>query len=656
MLMLFTASASAALAIADAQPQAVEPTQIIVVTGERLPAGAAEVQGRPGGSDLVKAADYEDRLAVSLRDALAYSPGVYSQPRFGQEVRLSIRGSGISRGYHMRGLTLLQDGVPINLADDNGDFQELDPSTLNHLEIYRGANAFRFGGTTLGGAVNGVTPTGRSSHGLRMRAEGGSFQTLRGSASFGWRNSGADAWLSFARDQSDGDREHDDRKALRAHGNAGFELSGNAETRFYISANRIEQELPGALPYDVAVKRPRTGKLAGDQKRNVDSIRVQNRTRIELDDLAMEFGAFANAKRLFHPIYQVIDQNSVDKGAFARIGWKDGPIELNGGATARFGSVDAERHVNLDGNRGAPTFKADQKARTIDIYGEARGRLGKLTLVAGAIYTNGVRRQEQSFPTYVAGESSFNQLSPRLGLIWEATGKIEVFANYSRSHELPGFIELAQQASFVPLDAQHAWTAEIGARGKIGPARYDVSLYRANVRNELLQFSIGPDIPASTFNAGRTIHQGIEAGLDLDVTSWARLKQVYQLNDFRFSGDRQYGDNRLPVVPKHFYRAELRLGPDKWHVSPSIEWMPSGAWADYANSFKTNGYATLGLSGGITVMGSTELFADVRNVTNRKAVGDLSSVVDYQALSPAQRAIFYPIERRALYAGVRTKW
>ena len=109
-------------------------------------------------------------------------------------------------------------------------------------------------------------------------------------------------------------------------------------------------------------------------------------------------------------------------------------------------------------------------------------------------------------------------------------------------------------------------------------------------------------------------------------------------------------------MPRHFYRAELRLGPGQWHVSPNLEWAPRGAWADYSNSFRVKGYATIGLSGAATVTGNTELFVDVRNLTGKKAVGDISAVVNYQALSPAQRSIFYPIERRAVYAGVRTKW
>ena len=132
MLWLIPAGA---VALAADPPSAPPGDGTIIVTATRLPEGASEVHGRPGGTDLVPGKEYQDKVAVSLRDALAYSPGIYAQPRFGQEVRLSIRGSGISRGFHMRGLTLLQDGIPINLADDNGDFQELEPIFFDHIEV-----------------------------------------------------------------------------------------------------------------------------------------------------------------------------------------------------------------------------------------------------------------------------------------------------------------------------------------------------------------------------------------------------------------------------------------------------------------------------------------------------------------------------------------
>lgn len=629
------------------------PPATIVVTGSRLPEGAAEVKGRPGGTDLVTADQYKDKAAVSLRDALAYSPGVYAQPRFGQEVRLSIRGSGISRGFHMRGLTLLQDGIPINLADDNGDFQELDPTILDRLEVYRGANAFRFGGTTLGGAINGVTPTGRTSTGVKVRADGGSFDTVRGFASVGLADDKLDGWLAVNGDRSDGDREHARRSGLRLNGNIGWQPSSTVQTRFYLSGNRLRQELPGALTYSVATTRPKTGSIVGDQARDIDSLRIQNRTTLQLGAIDLEGGAFANWKSLYHPIYQVVDQDSLDRGLFGRIGWTSGSFQLLSGITARFGTVDSKRFINLNGKRGAMTFDADQTARTIDIYGE--GRLGfapGLTAIAGGVYTSGTRRQEQTFPTTVTGSASFDQFSPRLGLLWDASKRLQFYANLSRSHELPGFIELAQVAAFVPLKAQHAWTGEIGVRGSIGNVQLDVSFYRAEVRNELLQFTVSADVPASTFNADRTLHQGIEAALQAPLTPWARLRATYQLNDFRFDGDGQYGDNRLPVIPKHLLRTEVRFGPEAWGIAPSVEWVPQGAWADYRNSFRTSGYAMVGVTGSLAIDDRTEFFADLRNLTARKAAGDISAVI---AWSPGS-AIFYPVERRGFSIGVRSRF
>jgi hypothetical protein len=77
-------------------------------------------------------------------------------------------------------------------------------------------------------------------------------------------------------------------------------------------------------------------------------------------------------------------------------------------------------------------------------------------------------------------------------------------------------------------------------------------------------------LPA-TFNAGPTVHQGIEAGLDWRIAPQWRLRQTYAFSDFFFDGDKVYGDNDLPVVPPHLYRAELRYDhPAGWFVAPTV--------------------------------------------------------------------------------------
>ena len=142
------------------------------------------------------------------------------------------------------------------------------------------------------------------------------------------------------------------------------------------------------------------------------------------------------------------------------------------------------------------------------------------------------------------------------------------------------------------------------------------------------------------------------AALALDLASWLRVRQVYQYNDFRFRNDPEFGDNRLPVAPRHVYRAEVRLGGDDLHVAPNLEWVPQGAWADYRNTARTGGYALLGLTAGAKVSGNIDLFLDARNLTGRKAVGDISAVV---AATPAS-VIYYPVERRAVFGGVRARF
>ena len=646
-----------------------DPADIVVTAERAVEAAQARIERTPGGVDLVPAADFADRLAVSFRDALAFSPGVYTQPRFGQEVRISVRGSGISRGFHMRGLMLFQDGVPINLADNNGDFQELDPQVFQHIEVLRGGNALSLGGSTLGGAINAVTPTGRTAPGVELRVDGGSFGTVRGKAAAGFADDRADAWLAITGDRSDGDRDHASRRALRFNGNVGIRLNEAIETRFYASVNHIRQDLPGSLTRSQALTDPAqaaAASVSGDQARNIDSIRLQNRTTVDLGGATLTGGVFLNLKQLDHPIFQVIDQKSTDYGAFARIDWAGDvaglPVEATMGSNARFGRVAARQFANLSGRRGTQTAEVTQRARTIDSYGELRvSPLPALSLIAGGVWSSGRREVDNQWNPLRSGKAEFDMLSPKFGLLYAPSPAVQLFANYSRSVELPGYSELNQTPfagagapGFVDVDAQKAWTIEFGTRGQMGIAAWDISFYRADLRGEMLQYDAGngAGIPAATFNAGRTRHQGIEAGLTLDLAGWARLRQVYQLNDFRFRHDVIFGDNRLPVVARHLYRAELRIGSDRMSVRPNVEWVPQGAWADYANTTRAAGYALIGLAAEAAVDERVTVFADLRNLAGKKAIGDVSAVT----LATANSSIWYPVERRAFYGGVRARF
>src|SRR5690606_8027771 len=132
--------------------------------------------------------------------------------------------------------------------------------------------------------------------------------------------------------------------------------------------------------------------------------------------------------------------------------------------------------------------------------------------------------------------------------LWAPDPAWQVFANVSRSAEIPTYDanSFATPAS-ADLDAQRATTWEIGTRGARGDVRWDVSVYRARIAGELQCVTTAPWSPCTVVNADRTVHQGVEAGLDLTILDSAfaaddrlELSAAYTYSDFAFDGDATY--------------------------------------------------------------------------------------------------------------------
>ena len=207
-----------------------------------------EINNTPGGVAVVPAAAYKySTVANTIKDILDYVPGVFAQPKWGDDTRLSIRGSGLSRNFHLRGVQLYMDGIPINTADGYGDFQEIDPTAYKYVEVWKGANALQFGANSLGGAINFVIPTGRDPWPNGVSVDMGAFGFKRLQANAGGANGPWDGFVTAATQASDGFRDHSFGSATRVSGNVGYQFSPDAETRFYFNANEIRQRIPGTV-------------------------------------------------------------------------------------------------------------------------------------------------------------------------------------------------------------------------------------------------------------------------------------------------------------------------------------------------------------------------------------------------------------------------
>lgn len=651
------------------------PTIVVTTPAEEgtmtVPSNAEAVEiitRTPGGVAVVDSEHYDDRYAMNFEDTLAYVPGVYAQSRFGEEVRLAIRGSGLSRGFHMRGITLLQDGIPFNLADGAADFQEADSLAMQRLEVYKGGNALQYGATSLGGAVNMVTHTGRSHEGDTLRAEIGSENTYRMNAQSGRVFGDSDVFLSLSGTTSEGFQRHEEQSNLKFNGNLGTRISDDVETRFYLSGNIVEQELPGSVSRTTALNNPEaadTGAIANDWGRDIRSVRVANKTSFAVgDDDQIDIGAFANMKDLVHPISPgVVDHESIDYGVFAQGAGEYKLAEhrnrYRGGLTVSAGTNDAKLYANAGGSRGALRSDTDQDAQNVLLYGENQFFVHpEWALVTGGQMSWSNREVTDHINPAESDEKDYAAFNPKVGVLYEPQEKLQVFANVSRSYEPPTFSELTQSGTtgFTPVSAQKAWTAEVGSRGETGPVAWDVSLYRAWLKDEMLQFTTGSGIPASTFNAEDTVHQGVELGLDLrlgrdllaagDHLQW---RNAYTFSDFHFDGDAQFGDNDIPGQPAHFYQTELRYdGADGWFVAPNVE-LANEADVDFANSFTAPGYALLGLNAGYDVTDGVSLFFDGRNLLDKNYISTFSTIVN----TAGNTAVFYPGDGRRVFGGVK---
>ena len=139
----------------------------------------------PGGTDVIGTEAFVRGRASNFEDFLRPVTGIHvSSDNAGEASKISMRGSGIQSDEAL-GVQVLLGGLTYNQADGEANLEELDLSAIQGAEVYRGANALRYGGYVLGGAINLIPKTGRDSPGFQVRSEAGSFGYRRASVGGG---------------------------------------------------------------------------------------------------------------------------------------------------------------------------------------------------------------------------------------------------------------------------------------------------------------------------------------------------------------------------------------------------------------------------------------------------------------------------------------
>lgn len=681
-------STSAALAAPDTlESLTVKSTAAESLTLPTLEHDKLELAKIPGGTESFSAERYLTGRSSTFADTFALSPGVVAQSRFGSdESRISIRGSGLQRTFHGRGIRLLQDGIPLNLADGGFDMQSVDPLAASHINIWRGGNALANGSTTLGGAIDYISHNGLSAPGHSARLEAGSYGYLRARFAGGYTVGSSDIYFSASHASQNGFRDHAEQDAERIFANHGIRLRDDLETRFFLTAIDTNSQLPGSLTKAEMEANPRQtdtsalGALNYDNRRDYTLFRLANKTTLRHGNNTWDFVSAWTHKDLDHPITPfagVLDQLSDDLALAMTFTNTDNLLgrenRFRSGVSFTHGNTAARAFENNLGTRGALRTRDHQTATNLELFAENQHHFTDgLSLTSSLAAAHSTRKNNREFTSPIAivpfytppapgaltsYDDSYTNIAPAIGLLYETDG-VQWFTGYSRSFEPPSFAEAVTAG--IARDAQTADTIELGTRGSRSFAKWDATLYYSKVNDELLTLTDPITLVSTTSNADETIHYGIELGTEIDLlgSDWTTaspqdrlvLRSAYTYGSFRFDGDPNYGDNRIAGLPPHLLRGELMWeNSSGWYAGPTFEWVPVKSFIDHRNTFAADPYALLGFKFGRRVPEGISWFVELKNLTD-ETYAATHGVID-DATGTDQRQ-FFPGDGRSVFAGI----
>ena len=269
-------------------------------------------------------------------------------------------------------------------------------------------------------------------------------------------------------------------------------------------------------------------------------------------------------------------------------------------------------------------------------------------------------------------------MNPKVGLLYELNADSQAFINFSRSFQPPSFDNMVNFDSgtdpaqvyglqYTPLQ-QKSWTLEIGARGARAPFDWDLSLYHSWLRDELQNLYDAQGNDRGDVNVARSYHQGIEAGLGIEVwnskqpkdTSGHRLalNQTYTLNDFHYDADPVYGNNRIGGVPIQLYEMNLTYeAPCGFYAGPNVQCNLTRYPVDQQNTLNAGAYALVGFKTGFAfnLGGSTcSVFLEAKNLTDERYPASVDPIPNAQ--NPADPHVFHPGDGRSFYGGLTWNW
>ncbi len=613
----------------------------ITVTVARSPERLSRV---PAAIGVVNQTDLQrGQSTLGLDESLNNIPGVYVANRYNYNLdqRLVIRGFGTRSNFGIRGIKVLLDGIPQTLPDGQSQLTNVDYSSLDRIEVLRGASSSLYGNASGGVLSLHSQPAAPGPFLQSVRAEGGSFGLFRIQERTTGRFGGASGTLSMSRTNVDGYRQHSATEFTQLNLGANYLAGGRTDlgVRFgYTDAPKADN--PGALTAREVLARPDSASannILRDAGKEVwqGQLALTARHHAGRGDYSVAvFGVLRDLKNALGspppgqtapntPFgqYTTIDRkvSGVRLGADQRLGDAPSAPRILAGVDLQYMRDDRQTWRAVGGVPDTTVLSQLEKVTEVgpyvqihwspipDIIFSGGGRYDAVRFdVADRHLTDGVDN---------TGNRTMSAMSGNIGASLVRDLRFRPYVTVSTSFETPTTTELVNQPNSTSgfnttIDPQRAVNYEVGARGTVGPISYSVAGFLGRVRDAIVQFS---EVSGRGYftNAGRVKNDGLELGVSGRVGDRLRLFGNYTYANYRYARYRivdgtsveVLDGKRVPGVPKAFIRLGLRAGPVAGLALDVDHTMASSIFADDPNTIYVNGWG----KGGPTVINGVGL-------------------------------------------------
>jgi len=642
------------------------PLPEVVVRATALD-GESRMANEPGPITTLLLTPEDSIMAESLDSTLRQAPGVYSvADDGGRQTRISMRGSGLQNPHGSVGLLLLYNHIPLNRADGSYTTQAIDPNALSSIEVLPGGNAYRYGSSTLGGAIRFNSLTGINHPGRHLHASGGSWNTFGQQLTLGehFPDQGIDFHTSLSYQSSDGFRENSDRRSITFNGNLGIQHSEHAETRIFLLLSEGKLQIPGGLSLEEARANPRAS-LGPDPgvewRRDTNDYIIGTSTVVKRPNALYRLGTFAARNTFYHPSGNPPTNLLLDDT------YRTYGLNFNVETSYQFAGLDHEldlgvRTAYTEGKRrgSRPVFSppfprsdilTNQRSTQTVFHAAQRTHLTEDTrLHLGSQFIHATRKQTDPNRNF---DESYTHWAPRIGLDHSITESIEIYTNFTESYEAPRFGTFTRDT---PVNAQRARTGEIGIRGSAMGTDWNLALFHSRIRDRFI-FVTPPGQEVAVIDNTNARQQGIELSSitnignllntsTLDGLTW---RNTFTYSDFRFRNDPIHGNNRMPLVPEYRLSSQLAMEWENgFDAAAELEGIFGDRQIDNANTAQLGSYFLVHLSAGYSPTERFRVYARIHNVFNQNYIANYNLRED---VSGGAGRIFFPGEPRAVYVG-----